>query len=697
MQAYKPTTSIESILGPTAAPAPVPEEPKPVAPPIELETTIPDVQRFQPQSAGDGIAPPLAAIIAVDPVEYELHPHALKPSRDYENPALRSLDRLAGLLALHNARSGEPDVLSVPASLQVLDAVSSETPLTVSGPEWSPNTFPDLPLRGLVALPEIQGRELRIAPQEPEAFEIQPVRALSHTLAPQGGDVLTGAHPEQSTEQETFPLHQTLLPLAGPMMAKMASATAPVVDRCESMTFRHIEIARPQAQDAVAQSLGLVGQSKLAKLSDAIAPRDWHGRFAGTVSAIDPRTPDVAMAQVRVHLSAVDTTAELLENSSCAPFASFPMFEPSNVDAAMHPVLFQAFDAETGMLLPDAGRLNAASLGIRFHAQRVLPLDFVDKIVPRGDVRLRGVFPAFPLQNEALIPASRLEPKKAKPVPASVADAFVASTAGKEQSVRGMAANVAGLWKQAPRDLKILLFAVPVALGLAFHPSLPKVSVQAPQTDGKEVTGKFQQVLDTQMASLRKTIADRAAVGLDENFRQGLDNWMSHSGSTAEWSFDQAGFVQPGRVALYQPSLGLTDYEFQFLGAIDKGALSWVTRAVDFQNYYVVKLVVVKPGPVPEMGITRYAVVDGKPMDRIDTAVTFSARTDSLYRVSHVMDGDHHSLVIQGQMIDSWNEPRLKRGGVGFFTNQGEKSRIGWVQITHQYDMLGRLFAYLAP
>ena len=84
-------------------------------------------------------------------------------------------------------------------------------------------------------------------------------------------------------------------------------------------------------------------------------------------------------------------------------------------------------------------------------------------------------------------------------------------------------------------------------------------------------------------------------------------------------------------------------------------------------------------------------------MDRVDTPVTFAARTDSLYRVSMEMQGDRYSLVIQGQMIDSWNEPRLKRGGVGFFTNRGEQSRIGWVQITHQYDMLGRLFAYLAP
>jgi hypothetical protein len=268
---------------------------------------------------------------------------------------------------------------------------------------------------------------------------------------------------------------------------------------------------------------------------------------------------------------------------------------------------------------------------------------------------------------------------------------------GDGPSAGRLVVGAVNFWHHAPRDLKMLLFAVPLALGLAFHPSLPKVSFDAPQANTAVVEGQFEEALHTRMAVLRKTMAERAAVGLDENFRQGLDNWMSNSGSTAEWSFDQAGFVQPGRVALYQPSLGLTDYEFQFLGAVDQGALSWVTRAVDFQNYYVVKLVVVKGGPVPQMGITRYAVINGKAVDRVDTPVTFSARTDSLYRVSMVMDGDHYSLVIQGQMIDSWTEPRLKRGGVGFFTNSGEQSRIGWVQITHQYDMLGRLFAYLAP
>jgi hypothetical protein len=678
LQAYKPATSIESILGPT--PAPAESDPRP-----SLET-VPDLQWLQVQYAGDPIAPPISAIIAADPVEYEPHPRASKPSREIENTPLRGLEALAGLLALNNTHSRVPEPVTMPASLAIIDAQ-----LTVTSPEWSPAATPGFPMRGRLAMPEIQaGGELAFAGhQEPAAFEIQPMRAMSHTLAPQG-DLI------ERLEREAFPLGETLLAIAGPAVVETSAA---VLDTSEPEAFPGTAVERPLAQDVVWQAQGLSEQRGLLAIGSIVA-RNSNTGIAGEINALEPRTPVVAMDQVRLQLAGADPIVDLLQHSGCAPLAPQPMFtayggvEPT----ANRPVSFQASAPEFTLVLPETRLQGAVSFEIRFHAQRVLPLDLVDKIVPRGDIRLRGVFPAMPLPGETLLPASKLQPVKAKPVPLSATAGVLAEESAKqEQSVRGMAAGVANFWHQAPRDLKMLLFAVPVALGLAFHPSLPKVSVAAPQADTQAVTGRFQEVLDTQMANLRKSMAERAAVGLDENFRQGLDNWMSHSGSTAEWSFDQAGFVQPGRVALYQPSLGLTDYEFQFLGAIDKGALSWVTRAVDFQNYYVVKLAVVKPGPVPEMGITRYAVINGKPMDRVDTPVTFSARTDSLYRVSQVMEGDHYSLVIQGQMIDSWKEPRLKRGGVGFFTNQGEQSRIGWVQITHQYDMLGRLFAYLAP
>ncbi|PYT19138.1 MAG: hypothetical protein DMG59_01315 [Acidobacteria bacterium] len=127
-------------------------------------------------------------------------------------------------------------------------------------------------------------------------------------------------------------------------------------------------------------------------------------------------------------------------------------------------------------------------------------------------------------------------------------------------------------------------------------------------------------------------MVDRAAVALDEDFRTGLDEWTSRGNATASWSFDATGFVRPGALALYRPSLGLTDYQMQFLGLIDKKAMSWVVRAADFDNYYVVKLVVLKPGPLPTIGVTRYAVVNGKAQNRADVVVPINARPDMLYR-----------------------------------------------------------------
>ncbi len=251
-------------------------------------------------------------------------------------------------------------------------------------------------------------------------------------------------------------------------------------------------------------------------------------------------------------------------------------------------------------------------------------------------------------------------------------------------------------WQHAPRDLKLLLFAIPALIALAFHPSLPKVSLAAPQTTSS-APGEFRKVLNEQWQNVRQSVLDRAAIALNEDFRSGLDDWASPGGSTTDWSFDQTGFVRPGPLAIYRPSVNLTDYQVQFMGFIDKKALSWVVRAKDFDNYYVVKMVVLKPGPIPEMGITRYAVIKGKAQNRVDTPVPVNARADTLYRVQMDVTGDTFSLMVQDQMIDSWSEPRLPRGGVGFFSAGGEQSRVKWVQVTHQYDMLGRLCAYLAP
>jgi hypothetical protein len=295
---------------------------------------------------------------------------------------------------------------------------------------------------------------------------------------------------------------------------------------------------------------------------------------------------------------------------------------------------------------------------------------------------------------------SRLEPLDRKPPE----DALRAHGGGVGEFMRGHGleklepvwAHAAGFLQHAPRDLKLLLFAIPALIALVFHPGLPRVAFAAPQSAGG-FPSQFKKVLSEQFVGVRQTLENRAAIALDEDFRSGLDNWASPGGSTTEWSFDQSGFVQPGPLALYRPSVMLADYQVQFMGLIDKKAMSWVVRAADFDNFYVVKLVITKPGAIPTIGLTRYAVIKGKAQDRHDVNIPLSARADSLYNIRMDVRGSNFNVEVQGQMADSWTETRLPRGGVGFFTARGEESRVRWVQITHQYDMLGRLCAYLAP
>jgi len=362
-----------------------------------------------------------------------------------------------------------------------------------------------------------------------------------------------------------------------------------------------------------------------------------------------------------------------------------------------------ALDLSTGVCsdisYPSLSRVVISSEAPPF--TRILPLTFAKK--RRVDIpRIEPIVRLLPetIETHPIIPNSGLEPLDRKPQQ----DSMRGKKSGRGSSVRGEGlgklepawAHATGFWHHAPRDLKLLLFAIPALLALVFHPGLPRVASAAPSSS-TGFANSFQHTLNTQWANVRQTLENRAAVALDDDFRSGLDNWASPGGSTTEWSFDATGFVRPGPLALYRPSVNLTDYQFQFMGMIDKKALSWVVRASDFENFYVVKLDLVKTGPQSAVSVTRYAVIKGKAQDRHDVKIPLAVEPDTLYRVRMDVHGSDFTLEVQGQIADSWTETRLPKGGIGFFTASGEASRLRWMQITHQYDMLGRLCAYLAP
>ena len=230
----------------------------------------------------------------------------------------------------------------------------------------------------------------------------------------------------------------------------------------------------------------------------------------------------------------------------------------------------------------------------------------------------------------------------------------------------------------------LLTLAIPILAAFSLYETSPVVRTMAG-------------VVNQGWNRMHQAVLDRAAVALDEDFRTGFDNWSNRAGAAPSWTSDASGFVHPAALALYRPSLNLSDYHMQFVGTIDKKALSWAVRAADFGNYYAVRLGVLKAGPTPTIGLTRYAVINGKAQNQFTTPLVMSARMDTVYRVSMDVQGDHYALSVQDEPVDSWSEPKLRHGGIGFFSEQDAGSRVTGVQVRGQYDMLGRLCAFLAP
>jgi hypothetical protein len=207
----------------------------------------------------------------------------------------------------------------------------------------------------------------------------------------------------------------------------------------------------------------------------------------------------------------------------------------------------------------------------------------------------------------------------------------------------------------------------------------------------------FNQVLQASWAGFRQNIASRAAIELQDDFRAGLSAWEGEGNWYKQWSFDKAGFVHTGPLALFQPSRAMTDYRLEFLGQIEQRSLGWVFRAKDFRNYYAAQISIQKPGPLPSVVLTRYAVIDGKEGPRTTVPLPLNVTNDSLYRVQVNVRGSDFVISIQGRVVDLWTDDRLADGGVGFFSGKGERGVLRWVEVSHQHDMLGRLCAYLAP
>lgn len=301
------------------------------------------------------------------------------------------------------------------------------------------------------------------------------------------------------------------------------------------------------------------------------------------------------------------------------------------------------------------------------------------------------------IATEPGVPRLSVRPDNAESTAASSA-----ATKGKEKGARVSLRSRFRLpegwkvWQHAPADLKWVAVGLPLILALvlySFRGSQPKEEAGV-----KLATSQSQSILGGQFASLQKVIMQRAAIHLLDDFRGGLSAWEGKPGWAKSWKYGQATFLEPGQLAVYKPTLPMKDYTIEFLGQIERQGLSWVVRADgSLRNYHVMRLVVTRPGPLPEAAIVRYTVVDGKEGPVTTLPMPFPIKLSTMYRVRVEVSGKEITTYVQGQVVDSFTDTRLRGGGVGFFAAKGEKSFLRWVEVTHQYDYLGRFCAVLAP
>ncbi len=184
----------------------------------------------------------------------------------------------------------------------------------------------------------------------------------------------------------------------------------------------------------------------------------------------------------------------------------------------------------------------------------------------------------------------------------------------------------------------------------------------------------------------------QTAEPLREDFHSGLKSWLDGPEDSGARVWD--GRLRPGGLRIWKPTQRLENYELEFTCKIERKGLGWGFRASDRRHYYGQKLQILRAGPKPNAQLVRLVVLDGKVLERSAAALSLTLNQGQDFHVRLIVDGGHFLTWVNGQIVSSWSDDRLKRGGVGFFAEDGEVSSLKWAKFSERDSMLGRILAH---
>ena len=234
-------------------------------------------------------------------------------------------------------------------------------------------------------------------------------------------------------------------------------------------------------------------------------------------------------------------------------------------------------------------------------------------------------------------------------------------------------------------------FAILLGLFLLAMIWMPQGSQPAPVARD---TSSYTPRQETYWSRFRESLPSprSASSELVEDFHSGLKDWNRNgNGGSGSWVV-QSGSVRPRELRFWAPSMKLKDYDLDFQAQIEERAIGWAFRAKDVNNYYAAKIVLERPAPFPVSEIVRYAVVNGEEQARTQLPLPMQLQKGTFYKVRVHVKGDNFVTSVNGAVVDTWTDRRLRAGGVGFFTDAGEVASIMGVSVSEDRSLIERIF-----
>ena len=179
----------------------------------------------------------------------------------------------------------------------------------------------------------------------------------------------------------------------------------------------------------------------------------------------------------------------------------------------------------------------------------------------------------------------------------------------------------------------------------------------------------------------------RAAFQYIENFREGILAEWDGSGLSA----DESGAARATDLTFYEGTMDLTDYFMDFDFALDRPSLGWVVRAGGRDAYCAFKLQQTGTQESPRYQFVRYPVVGGQPDEkqRVEVDITGDYREAGRNRISVRVRGDRVATFLNGRSVDFWTDKVLGKGGIGFWSDNGDSAQIQRVAVYGNEDFWG--------